>query len=503
MPAKSSTQSLLIKVGLPAVLVAAVAGAFFAAPLMNVQAPEPAIAQPSQPTTQQAAINRPGFAGEDFSALAKRLMPSVVNISTRQTVARGDGLPAYGPNSPLNEFNDLLGRGGGGFRRQSSLGSGFIIESTGYIVTNNHVIDGADEIDVNLSDGSVLPAKLVGRDEDVDLALLKVESRTPLTPVPWANSDQADVGQWVVAIGNPFGLGGTVTAGIISARARDIGAGSFDDFIQTDAAINKGNSGGPLFNLNGEVVGINTAIISPGEAGGSVGVGFSVPANFAKVVIQQLKQFGESRRGTMGLTARSVDQNIAEAYGLSTPAGAIITSVAEGGAAKAAGLQKGDLITALNNQQIKESRDLFRIMGVTQVGTQVSVRYIRNGKQGTASVKLVSTKTADASKPAKPDVAKELTNILGIKFKAIEDVDRRRHSIPAAIRGVIVQSIETGSDALGKIPLGSVVTEVNFQPVSSPDQAIAAAQAAKAANKPVLLQVWGEDEVTYVAVRAR
>ncbi|MFT3725950.1 MAG: PDZ domain-containing protein [Hyphomonadaceae bacterium] len=205
----------------------------------------------------------------------------------------------------------------------------------------------------------------------------------------------------------------------------------------------------------------------------------------------------------MGLTARSVDQNIAEAYGLSTPAGAIITSVAEGGAAKAAGLQKGDLITALNNQQIKESRDLFRIMGVTQVGTQVSVRYIRNGKQGTASVKLVSTKTADASKPAKPDVAKELTNILGIKFKAIEDTDRRRHSIPAAIRGVIVQSIETGSDALGKIPLGSVVTEVNFQPVSSPEQAIAAAQAAKTANKPVLLQVWGEDEVTYVAVRAR
>lgn len=498
-------QSLLVRVGIPVVAVAAVAGAFFAPALMKVEAPEIAIAQPSLPTTQQQAINRPGFSGEDFSALAKRLMPSVVNISTRQTVARGDGLPAYGPNSPLSEFNDLLGRGGGGgFRRQSSLGSGFIIDASGYIVTNNHVIDGADEIDINLADGTVLPAKLIGHDEDVDLALLKVESRAALTPVPWANSDQAEVGQWVVAIGNPFGLGGTVTAGIISARARDIGAGSYDDFIQTDAAINKGNSGGPLFNLRGEVVGINTAIISPGEAGGSVGVGFSVPANFAKVVIDQLRQFGESRRGTMGLTARSVDQTIAEAYGLSSPQGAIITSVTKGGAAEAAGLKEGDLITALNNQQIKESRDLFRVMGVTQVGAQVSVRYIRNGKQGSTSVKLTSAKAAAAAKkPAEPDVAKALSNVLGVKFKAIEDVDRRRHNIPAAIRGVIVQSIETGSDALGKIPLGAVVTEVNFQPVSSPEQAISAAEAAKAAKKPVLLQLWGEDEVSYVAVRPR
>src|SRR5690606_35943543 len=266
---------------------------------------------------QQPAVERPGFSSQDFSTLSKRLMPSVVNISTRQTVARGDGLPAYGPNSPLNEFSDPLGRGGReGMRRQSSLGAGFIIDAAGHVVTNNHVIEGADEIDVVLSDGSVLPAKLIGADTDVDLAVLKVESRTPLTPVPWGNSDSADVGQWVVAIGNPFGLGGTVTAGIISARSRDIGAGSFDDFIQTDAAINKGNSGGPLFNLKGEVVGVNTAIIPPGEAGGSVGVGFSVPANFAKVVIEQLRKSGVTNRGTMGITARSVDQAMAEAYGL-------------------------------------------------------------------------------------------------------------------------------------------------------------------------------------------
>jgi serine protease Do len=240
--------------------------------------------------------DRPGFSGEDFSALSKRLMPSVVNIKTRQVAGRSDGLPTFGPNSPLNEFNDLLGRGPRGFQRQSSLGSGFIIDPSGYIVTNNHVIDNADEIDVVLSNGSVLAAKLIGADTDVDLALLKVESRTPLTAVPWGDSNTADVGQWVVAIGNPFGLGGTVTAGIISARNRDISAGSFDDFIQTDAAINKGNSGGPLFNLKGEVIGVNTAIISPGEAGGSVGVGFSVPANFAKVVVQRSKNSSARKR---------------------------------------------------------------------------------------------------------------------------------------------------------------------------------------------------------------
>jgi serine protease Do len=456
------------------------------------------------PAAAQQPIERPGLSSQDFSALSKRLMPSVVNISTRQTVARGNGLPAFGPNSPLNEFNDLLGRGREGMRRQSSLGSGFIIDAQGHVVTNNHVIEGADEIDVVLSDGTVLPAKLVGADTDVDLALLKVDSRTALTPVPWGDSNTADIGQWVVAIGNPFGLGGTVTAGIISARNRDISAGSFDDFIQTDAAINKGNSGGPLFNLRGEVIGVNTAIISPGEAGGSVGVGFSVPANFAKVVVNQLKQYGSARRGTMGIMVRPVDQAIAESFGLKTPQGAIVTAVTNGGAADTAGLKVGDLITTLNNQQIRESRDVFRIMGVTQVGAQVSVRYLRNGKQGSTTVKLVAATTETASKPTEQDAAKELSNLLGVRFKPIEDVDRRRMRIPSSVRGVIVQSIDTGSDALGKLQLGSVVTEVNFQPVSSPEQAIAAAEAAKRASKPVLLQVWGGDgEVSFVSVRAR
>ncbi|RYD17233.1 MAG: PDZ domain-containing protein, partial [Verrucomicrobiaceae bacterium] len=217
---------------------------------------------------------------------------------------------------------------------------------------------------------------------------------------------------------------------------------------------------------------------------------------------EQLRKSGVTNRGTLGITARSVDQAMAEAYGLKSPSGAVVTSVTKGSAAEAAGLKVGDLITTLNNQAIKESRDLFRIMGVTQVGAQVSVRYIRNGNQGSATVKLTGA-SAVAKKPTESDVAKALTNVLGIKFKSIEDTDRRRRGIPASVRGVIVQSIETGSDALGKLPIGSVVTEVHFQPVSSPDQAIAAAEAAKRANKPVLLQLWGEGEVTYVAVRAR
>jgi serine protease Do len=461
----------------------------------------------AQRPAQTQTIDRPGLSGQDFAVLAKRLMPSVVNISTRQTVAKGGGVQAFPPGSPLNEFNDFFGRGGGeGFRREGSLGSGFIIDPAGYVVTNNHVIENSDEIDVILSDGTTMPAKLIGRDTDVDLALLKIDAKAPLQAVPFANSDEAQVGEWVMAIGNPFGLGGTVTAGIISARNRDISAGSFDDFIQTDAAINRGNSGGPLFNLRGEVVGINTAIYSPGDSGGSVGVGFSLPANLAKSVIAQLKQYGATKRGTLGATIRPVDQQIAESYGLKRPEGGLVTAILKGGAAEAAGLKVGDLITSFNNQEIKESRDLSRIIGVAQVGAQISVRYLRQGKSLTTSVKLTAAaedkKDKNKDKPTN-DGAKALSNLLGVNFKALDDVDRRRQGIPNSVRGVIVQDIQRNSDAVGKLRIGSVVTEVNFQPVSSPEQAIAAAEAAARANKPVLLQVWGSGEMTFVSVRTR
>ena len=461
----------------------------------------------AQRPAQAQAVDRPGLSGQDFAVLAKRLMPSVVNISTRQTVAKGGGVQAFPPGSPLNEFNDFFGRGGGeGFRREGSLGSGFIIDPAGYVVTNNHVIENSDEIDVILSDGTTMPAKLIGRDTDVDLALLKIDAKAPLQAVPFANSDEAQVGEWVMAIGNPFGLGGTVTAGIISARNRDISAGSFDDFIQTDAAINRGNSGGPLCNLRGEVVGINTAIYSPGDSGGSVGVGFSLPANLAKSVIAQLKQYGATKRGTLGATIRPVDQQIAESYGLKRPEGGLVTAILKGGAAEAAGLKVGDLVTSFNNQEIKESRDLSRIIGVAQVGAQISVRYLRQGKSLTTTVKLTAAveekKDKNKDKPTN-DGAKALSNLLGVNFKALDDVDRRRQGIPNSVRGVIVQDIQRNSDAVGKLRVGSVVTEVNFQPVSSPEQAIAAAEAAARANKPVLLQVWGAGEMSFVSVRTR
>ncbi|MBI1340273.1 Do family serine endopeptidase [bacterium] len=461
-----------------------------------------------------AAIAQAGNAGQggdrtistnDFSVLAKRLMPSVVNISTRQTVSPGDGLPSFPPGSPLEQFNEFFGRGGEGLRRQSSLGSGFIMDAAGHVVTNNHVIDGADEIDVILSDGTVLPAKLIGRDEETDLAVLKVDAKTMLAPVPFGNSDTAEVGDWVIAIGNPFGLGGTVTAGIISARNRDIQAGRFDDFIQTDAAINRGNSGGPLFNLKGEVVGINTAIFSPGDGGGSVGVGFSVPSNMAKSVVAQLKQFGSTRRGWLGVRVQDVDQALAETFGLKKAEGAIITQITKGGPGEAAGLKVGDLITSFNNQPVTQMRDLSRIVATATVGANISVRYSRAGRSGSATVKLTELEEERKLKEeaAKPDAAKSLSNILGVIFAPIEDADRRRFKIPNSVRGVIVRNVELGSDALGKLSVGDVVTEVNFQPVANPAQAIAAAETAAQANKPVLLQIWSETEVSFRAVRAK
>jgi serine protease Do len=467
-------------------------------------APAPAPTPPPIPAAV-APGDRPGLAGEDFSRLSRTLMPSVVNISTRQVVA-ADGLPRFGPGSPLEQFNDLFGRGNPGMRREGSLGSGFVIDREGHVVTNNHVIEGADEIDVNFADGTTVTATLVGTDPDTDLALLKIDAAAELnlTPVPWGDSDQAEVGQWVLAIGNPFGLGGTVTAGIISARNRDIRQGSFDDFIQTDAAINRGNSGGPLFNLRGEVVGINTAIFSPGESGGSVGVGFSVPANLAKVVIGQIQRTGSTNRGTMGVRLGDVDQALAEAYGLKRAQGAILTQVEEGGPAATAGLKVGDLITAFNNQPVKESRDVSRIMSRAEAGARMNVTYLRKGKQANAVVTLAKSEAAAAEdKAAEEKTGEALSNIIGVTFRAITDQDRRRLRMPSAVRGVIVDDIESRSDALGKLSEGSVVVEVNFQPVSSPEQAIEAAETAAREGKPVLIQVWGPETSEFVSVRPK
>src|SRR4029079_3651356 len=310
---------------------------------------------------------------DNIADVAEKVIDAVVNISTSQTVeARGGGTPQLPPGSPFEEFFDEFfknRRQGEGQtpnrtpRRVSSLGSGFIIDASGIVVTNNHVISDADEVHVILNDGTRLKAEVVGRDQKTDLALLRVKSDKPLKAVKFGDSEKLRLGEWVVAIGNPFSLGGTVTAGIVSARNRDINSGPYDNYIQTDASINRGNSGGPLFNLDGEVVGINTAIISP--SGGSIGIGFAVPSKTALGVIEQLKQYGETRRGWLGVRIQVVTEEIADSLGIKPPRGALVAGIDERGPAKPAGIVPGDVIVRFDGTEIREMRDLPRVVADT------------------------------------------------------------------------------------------------------------------------------------------
>ena len=326
----------------------------------------------------QPADARP--APDSFADLAAKLLPAVVNVSSSQTITAKNGMPGgpgagpempiFPPGSPFEQFfKDFLnrkgqGQGGGDQpapRRAQSLGSGFIVDSSGYVVTNNHVIEGADEVSVTLQDNTTLKAEIVGRDESGDIALLKVKSDKPLPTVDFGDSSQSRVGDWVLAIGNPFGLGGTVTAGIVSARGRDIHQGQYDDFIQTDAAINRGNSGGPLFNMAGQVIGINTAIFSP--SGGSIGIGFSIPSNMAKNIVTQLKEYGHPRRGWLGVKIQQVTPDIAESLGLKDANGAMVAGTTDGGPAEKAKIHSGDIILKFDGQDVKEMHNLPRIRG--------------------------------------------------------------------------------------------------------------------------------------------
>ncbi len=317
-----------------------------------------------------AILNSPAQAADrpdSFADLAERLSPAVVNISTSMVVKDGSrpALPRFPEGSPFEDFfKEFEDRGQS--RRTQSLGSGFIIDSSGIVVTNNHVIENADKISVILANDEVFEAELIGRDQKTDIAVLKIDpGNTRLSAVSFGDSDKLRVGDWVIAIGNPFGLGGTVTAGIVSARGRDIGSGPYDDFIQTDASINRGNSGGPLFNLDGDVIGINTAIFS--QSGGSVGIGFAISANLATQVVQQLQDFGRTRRGWLGVFIQEVTEDIAESLGLKTANGALVASVTENGPADKAGLQAGDVILKFDGQAVEKSRDLPRIVAETAV----------------------------------------------------------------------------------------------------------------------------------------
>jgi serine protease Do len=419
---------------------------------------------------------------ESVANAAARLLPAVINISTTQKVDGNSGqvpLPNLPENSPFKEFFDDFfekqqREGEQPQRKVSSLGSGFVIDPAGIIVTNNHVIEGAEEIEAKFHDGTTLKATLLGKDTKTDVAVLKVEPPKPLPYVSFGNSDTLRVGDWVMAIGNPFGLGGTLTLGIVSARNRDINAGPYDDFIQTDAAINRGNSGGPLFNMDGEVVGINTAIISP--SGGSIGIGFSVPANTAKGVIDQLREYGETRRGWLGVKIQTITPEIAESLSLGNPEGALISDVVPTGPAEKAGIKAGDVILAFDGKPIKEMRDLPRIVADTPVEKTVEVIVARTGVKQAFKVTLGRLEEAEkltevaATGPESGSTAQpESVDILGMKIASLNDELRKKFSIQPQVQGVVVLSVDQDSPAYEKrIEPGDVITEADQRPALRP-----------------------------------
>ena len=456
---------------------------------------------------------------ESLADLADQVTDAVVNISAATTVeARGRTLPQMPQGTPFEDlFEEFFNRrgqqgpGGGDApqqrqRRSNSLGSGFVIDASGIIVTNNPVIGDANEITVIFADGQRLKAEIIGKDSKVDLALLRVKPEKPLKAVPFGDSDKMRPGDWVMAIGNPFGLGGSVTAGIVSARGRNIESGPYDNYIQTDASINKGNSGGPLFNMNGEVIGINTAILSP--TGGSVGIGFAVPSASAVAVIDQLRQFGETRRGWLGVRIQNVDDATAEALNLGGARGALVAGVDEKGPAKPAGIEVGDVVTKFDGKEVKDSRDLPRIVAGTPVGKAADVTIVRKGKELSKSVTLGRLEDNDRQQQAglnqPPTEAPTVTRqALGLNLAGIGDEVRKRFSIKETVKGVVVTRVDPNSPAADKrIQPGDVIVEVGQEPVSTPaDVTRRLDQLKKDGRKSALLLVSNaQGEVRFVAL---
>lgn len=467
------------------------------------------------------------------AGLAKGLQDAVVNISSTRVVGpQGEAFPDAPPGSPLGDLFDQLnpnnGQGDEAMGEARSLGSGFIIDAKGLIVTNNHVIEGADEILVYTTDGKRYSAKLVGADEKTDLAVLRIDAGHDLPFVSFGDSDTAEVGDWVMAIGNPFGLGGSVTLGIVSARNRDIQTGPYDNFIQTDAAINQGNSGGPLFDMDGRVVGINSAIIS--RTGGSLGIGFAVPANLARPVIEQLARYGETRRGWLGVSIQDVTEDIAQSLGLAGTQGAMVVGVTKGGPSQGV-LRDGDIILDFDGRAIQQMRDLPRFVAETEVGKKVVVQVMRGDKQTQLTIalgrledgerlmaaqdeeRLAEADTEPAPDPAAPndpdptDTAarqESLRAMVGLDADWLTSKTRRDYGFSSGMKGVVVTEVTHGSDAetKGIIP-GLLIREVNQQPVGSLEELVQLVGAAREAGRPaVLLKVAdAAGQARYVAVR--
>lgn len=448
-------------------------------------------------------------APESFADLIEDLTPAVVNISTtRKVEGRGRvpfDMPPGFPEDFLDEFFGDRGKGDQRTeRRMSALGSGFVIGADGYIVTNNHVIQEADEITVTFPDGEKYDAVVVGRDEKTDLALLKVETEDDLPFVVFGDSEATRIGDWVVAIGNPFGLEGTVTAGIISGRSRRISDRPYDDYIQTDASINKGNSGGPMFNMDGEVIGINTAIFSP--TGGSVGIGFAVPSNLARNVLEDLKEFGETRRGWLGVHIQTVTEEIAESLGLDSDHGALVSEVDAGGPAEEAGLQAEDVILKFDGREVDEMSSLPRIVAETRVDKAVEVEIWRDGKSMTVTVVIARLEEGEVlAENGQPKEAKT-TDIeaLGLELATLSDRLRQGFRIPDDIEGVLIIDVDPSSAASDKgIRPGHVIVELESEAVSTPEDVsrITEAVSAEGRKRTVLAKIFNGSAKVYVGLR--
>lgn len=461
-----------------------------------------------------------------FADLVEKLTPSVVNISSTQTLEGVenpfDGLfsDKFPENSPFRELPDMLekfygqNKGQKGQdatpspRKATSLGSGFIVDADGYIATNFHVIEKAEEIIVNFSDGTTAKAKVVGRDPKTDLALVKVDTKKKLPAVEWGDSDKLRVGDWVIAIGNPFGLGGSVSAGIVSARARDINAGPFDDFIQTDAAINRGNSGGPLFDTAGKVLGVNAAIFSP--SGGNVGIGFAIPSSMAWSVIKQLKEEGRIHRGWLGVKIQTVTDEIAESLGLKDERGALVLDVTKDSPAAKSGVMAGDIITTFDGHDVQTMRKLPRIVADTKPGKKVPMEVLRKGEKKTLLVTITELKEDDESKvkeisstdKKKEDAVLGTKKIYGLELATLDPALRKRFTIDSNTNGAVIISVENNSDAAEKgLQSGDVISAVNQEPVKDLDQVISLIEKAKSLKrKSALLLVTRAGESRFVAI---
>ena len=439
-----------------------------------------------------------------FADLAEKLMPSVVNISTTQTVVtRSNPFPnfQFPPGSP---FGDMFKEFGTPQERQSSaLGSGFIIDEKGILVTNNHVIEGAEDIVVQVNGEKKFKAKVIGADPLSDIAVLKIESKEKFLPVRFGDSDKARIGDWVIAIGNPFGLGGTVTSGIISARNRSIGLSRYEDYIQTDASINSGNSGGPLFDMNGNVIGINTAILG---RSGNVGIGFSIPSNSAKIVIDQLIEFGETKRGWLGVRIQDVTKEIADVEKLDEPRGALVASVAPNSPSEKAGVKSGDIILEFNGEKIKQMKELPIIVARTEVGKKVKVKIWRNKKEIIKTITLGRLETSEDFKISekKEELPKEtLIENLKIKVRKLSDQDIKTRNLPNQTNGLVITSIEKDSPLTGSIEVNSIILEAQKKKIRNvEDLNQSLKQVLNSNQKTILLVIYNsQNQKRYIGVK--